>query len=136
MDARDLDLQVVNMPVSKLLEYSFTPSNSWLSSDKARLIESIIVGIPIGMVTVTVSNKRVVDGSKRIEAIVGYINGEFALRGDLVYLNGLADKFFDELPAYIQRKILETQVIVLTVRPGVPQATIDDLLLRIKYCEK
>ena len=59
----------------------------WTEQQKARLIESIYMGLPIGSIVwnqTTHSNpcdSWLLDGQQRMSAIVGYMEGEFSVRG-------------------------------------------------------
>ena len=105
----------------------------WNSESKSRLIESLLLRIPIPVFYVAAQENddwSVVDGLQRISTIFDFINGEFGLE-KLQYLTYF-DKFkHDKLPRPMQRRISETQLIVNVIEPGTPPEVMFNIFLRI-----
>ena len=105
----------------------------WNPQRKSRLIESLLLRIPIPAFYVAASeddNWSVVDGIQRITTICNYMKGEFDLR-DLEYLNELKGLKYDELPRSMRRRIDETQLVVNVIEPGTPQEVMFNVFHRI-----
>lgn len=97
-------------------------SNLWKIEQKSRLIESLLLRIPIPVFYVAADeddNWAVVDGVQRMSTINGYVIGQFPLTR-LEYLTGLDGQKYDALPRPLQRRISETQLIVNIIDPGTP----------------
>ncbi len=93
----------------------------WERSRKSELIHSIIEGYPIPpFYAKRVDGKTYdfLDGKQRINALTGYINGEYALTGiadvttdsgETIDING---KYFNDLPEDIQDRIKDYHLVV------------------------
>jgi len=95
----------------------------WSDKQKSRLIESILIRIPLPVFYIDVSKDDkwlVVDGLQRLSTL-----DQFVLKNDLG-LTGLEfyydfeEKTYEELPRNFQRRILETAVIVYLIRKDSP----------------
>ncbi len=84
-----------------------TPETSVLLY-KSHFIESILVGIPIPSIFLdgTEDIWSIIDGSKRVRTLRGYLEGEYELRG-LQLLKELEKCSFRDIPYYLQRKLKE-----------------------------
>ena len=105
----------------------------WDQRQKSRLIESILLRIPLPVFYVAADDDEswiVVDGVQRMSTISDYVNAEFALRG-LEYLTWLNGKSHDELPRRLQRRISETQLVVHVIESGTPESVMFNVFLRI-----
>ena len=107
--------------------------NIWNPQRKSRLIESLLLKIPIPVFYVAADDQddwSVVDGVQRMSTINDYVTGEFNLQR-LEYLtqfNGLAHS---ELPRGMQRRISETELVVNVIEPGTPAEVMFNVFLRI-----
>lgn len=104
----------------------------WKTEQKSRLIESLLLRIPIPIFYVAADkyeNWAVVDGIQRFSTIYGYRIGEFPLSG-LEYLDH-AGKKFDALSRHLQRRIDETQIVVNVIEPGTPEEVMFNIFHRI-----
>ena len=105
----------------------------WNSERKSRLIESLLLRIPIPVFYVAGQENddwSVVDGLQRMSTIFDFINGEFGLE-KLQYLTYFEKLKHEELPRPMQRRIGETQLIVNVIEPGTPPEVMFNIFLRI-----
>ena len=96
----------------------------WNNDAKSRLIESILIRIPLPAFYIDATNEDewlVVDGLQRLSALKQFVNDKTLKLSGLEYLNNeLKDKTYDELERRYQRRILETQVTVYLIEKGTP----------------
>ena len=105
----------------------------WSDAQKSRLIESLLLRIPIPVFYVSADeseNWAVVDGVRRMSAINDFINGEYDLIG-LEYLSELIGKKFEHLPRNMFRRISETQLVVNVIEPRTPVEVMFNIFHRI-----
>ncbi len=107
-------------------------ANIWTPEAKSKLIESILIRIPLPAFYIDATNEDewvVVDGLQRLSALKQFvIDKSDKTRLNLVgleYLKELNNKTYDELERTYQRRILETQVTVFLIEKGTP--------LEVKY---
>ena len=119
-------------------EIILTPSfqrrlDIWKPVDKSRLIESLLLRIPIPVFYVAADENEVwsvVDGLQRTSTIYGYIKNKFPLEY-LEYLTGLSGNRYKDLSRPMQRRISETQLIVNVIEPGTPEEVMYNIFRRI-----
>lgn len=101
----------------------------WNRKAQSRLIESLMLGLPLQSFYFDVDEKRgrqvwrVIDGLQRMTAIVKFVRGEngSSLRlSDLEYLSKFEGCLFSDLPEATRKTILETHLQVYVLRPGTP----------------
>ncbi len=105
----------------------------WDIKDRSRLIESLLLRIPIPVFYVAADESEhwaVVDGVQRMSTINDFVCGRFELKR-LEYLTALDGLIHEELPRPMQRRINETQLIVNVIEPGTPQEVMFNVFLRI-----
>jgi hypothetical protein len=100
----------------------------WEEDAQSRLIESLLVGIPIPAFYFDATEDRwvVIDGVQRLTAFARFVLDKGACEKlgleklnlcELEFLN-LNGKTFDDLERHYQRRILETQLTVNIIEPG------------------
>lgn len=111
-------------------------ANLWNETDKTALIESLLLRIPIPSLYVSedeAGHYAVVDGLQRMSAIAHFVDVnslnqvldtnlhplKLNIKG-LNYLQDLEGKTFDELERPLQRRIIETELILHVIRSGTP----------------
>ena len=95
-------------------------NNSWNIEDKSHFIETLMVGQPQSALFFDGSQPiwYILAGKKRIDVLLKFCKGEFALRSLYFYCDSYENKRFLELPLSIQRKILNYRVQVHILNPG------------------
>lgn len=99
----------------------------WTQEQKSRLIESILLRIPLPMFYFDATNDDrwlVVDGLQRLSTLQHFMvepdrSARLVLRG-LEYLQQFEGKTFDQLPRDMQRRVEEAQVFAHLIMPGTP----------------
>jgi hypothetical protein len=101
----DWTIETINSQMSKGnidLQPSFQRRNAWDDVRKSRLIESIIVGMPVPNIVLAENKEHrgrfiVIDGKQRLAAINEFMGGQYSLRG-LDIRKDLNGKNLDSLP--------------------------------------
>ena len=105
----------------------------WNDQRKSRLIESLLLRIPIPVFYVAADEAEtwsVVDGLQRTSTIYNFVKGKFGLC-QLEYLDKLDGCSFGELPRPMQRRISETQLVMNVIEPGTPREVMFNIFRRI-----
>ena len=105
----------------------------WSLERKSRLIESLLLRIPIPVLYVSADANEtwsMVDGLQRTSTIHDYMKGRFGLQ-KLEYLERLEGNKYEELPRSMQRRIRETQLIVNIIEPGTPEEVMFNIFRRL-----
>lgn len=105
----------------------------WNDELKSRLIESLLLRIPLPMFYVAADESEkwsVVDGIQRMTTIYDYVTGKFRLKR-LEYLTELNRCTHDELRRPLQRRISETQLIVNVIESGTSPDVLFNVFRRI-----
>ena len=140
----EIKIRTVNLLVSQLIsriahgEIDLAPDfqrmrRIWNAQRKSRLIESLLLRIPLPVFYVAADEDDewlVVDGIQRMTTINDYVIGEFDL-GNLEYLTSYDGSKFEDLPRPMQRRIDETSLVVNVIEPDTPPEVMFNVFLRI-----
>jgi hypothetical protein len=131
---------IVNLIVTRIdeTEIDLAPdfqrrARIWDHGRKSRLIESLLLRIPLPVFYVSADAKdrwSVVDGVQRLTTIYDFIKGKFELYG-LEYLVQLEGLRFAQLPRPFQRRIEETSLQVHRIQDGTPEEVMINIFKRI-----
>lgn len=106
------------------LQPDFQRNIVWSLRAKSRLIESILVRIPLPAFYVDGTDEHrwiVVDGLQRLSAIKEFAVDKTMRLFDLEFLPQYNECRFDDLPRDLRRRFEETQVTVHVIKPGTPE---------------
>lgn len=106
----------------------------WNDRNQARLIESLMLRIPIPAFYFDGTNDEkwlVVDGLQRLTAIRRFVIDQNLKLNNLEYLKEHEGKTFDELPRPLQRAIREADLVWYLIMPGTPENVKFDVFRRI-----
>ncbi|MEY3870686.1 MAG: hypothetical protein RLZZ338_4580 [Cyanobacteriota bacterium] len=141
VDTRQLtiDLVLKRIKYNELeLSPDFQRKSVWNDEAKSRLIESILIRIPLPAfyLDATEDDKWVIiDGLQRLTALKEFIlekNTEQQLRlNGLNYLRDIEGKSYQELPRNYQRRIEETQLTIYLIEKGTPTNVKYEIFRRI-----
>lgn len=108
--------------------------NLWSVEQQSRLIESMIVRIPLPSFYFDAAQDDmlvVVDGIQRLYSIQRFVvDKELKLTG-LEYLKDFEGKGYDDLSLQIQRRIRETEITAFLIRKGTPDRVRTSIFARI-----
>lgn len=105
----------------------------WDDRRKARLIESILLRIPLPAFYFDADKQgrlSVIDGIQRLSAVRDFVDGKYALQS-LEYLRHLENKKFAELEPVWTRRVQGTQIIANVIDPQTPAPVKFDIFRRI-----
>lgn len=111
----------------------------WKPVQKAQLIESILLQIPLPafyFAEDTDGTLRVVDGLQRLSTVRDFVKGGDDQRGGfelngLEYIQDVAGLRFADLPPLWQRRIHNTQIVANVIDPSTPTPVMYDIFRRI-----
>lgn len=105
----------------------------WKPWERSRLIESILLGIPLPAFYFNQDDKgamQVVDGVQRLTTIHRFAKKGEVLHG-LEYLKDLEGRTFDDLEVSLRRRFQQTQIFVNIIEPQTPDDVKFDVFRRL-----
>lgn len=115
------------------LNPDFQRNEVWKIKQKSRLIESILIKIPIPSFYIDArdeANWIVIDGLQRLSTIIRYMKDEYSLK-DMEFLQELEGKKFSELDRNFQRRIEDFKLTLYLIRPNTPEEIALNIFTRI-----
>jgi len=107
----------------------------WKERQKTRLIESILLGIPLPAFYFNQDpdgTYQVVDGVQRLTTVRLFMEGQHVLdANDLEYLGDLAGKRYSNLDPATVRRFRSTQIVVHIIEPQTPEDVKYDIFGRV-----
>ncbi len=107
----------------------------WKDLQKTRLIESLLLGIPLPAFYFNQEadgSYQVVDGVQRLTTIRQFMNDQHALgKDDLEYLKSFADQRYEQLDGPTQKRLRTTQIVVHVIEPQTPEDVKFDIFGRV-----
>ncbi|MCZ4618456.1 DUF262 domain-containing protein [Rhodococcus qingshengii] len=112
----------------------FQRNRVWKSRQKSRLIESLLLQIPLPAFYFAEDSDgllRVVDGLQRLSTIHSFVReNDFPLH-DMEYLSSEEGKSFEHLSQVLQRRLHNAQIVVHVIDPTTPEEVKYDIFKRI-----
>lgn len=106
----------------------------WKDTQRSRLIESLLLRIPIPVFYVSAderNNWSVVDGVQRMSTVKRFLDDQDFVLNDLEYLQRFNGNRYSDLPRAMQRRISETQFLVHVIEPTTPKDVMFNIFLRL-----
>lgn len=113
------------------LKVNFEPS-TWDNHRKSQFIETIIMRVPINNIYWYWENNdiKIILGNERLSALNDFIQNKFKLNG-LQFMNRFEGKSWNELEQPFKRRIIETNIPVISFDPGTSKAELDAVIKMI-----
>ena len=142
----EYDLETLVKKISKniiKLNPEYQRNHRWNNETSSRLVESLILNIPIPYVYISqdidvdedvdeddISRYSVIDGQQRLTAIYSFIKNEYSLEG-LDILSNLNGMFYKDLPPFLLRRLEERTIKCLRIDSTLDQQVKYDIFERL-----
>lgn len=116
-----------------ILDSAFQRHDVWKLNQKAELVESILMGLPLPIFYFNedrMGRLIVVDGRQRLTALFEYLDNSYALKG-LKILKELNGKKFNMLDPLMQSKVEDYQIQAHVIKPPTPDRIKFDIFDRV-----
>jgi len=117
------------------LNPDFQRNSVWTMDKKCQLIESLMLKIPLPMFYVSadeIGNYTVIDGLQRLSTIRDYIiDKKFRLQKLEFWGDQFNDARFEDLPTFIENRILETEFTFTVINSGTPEIVKRNIFKRV-----
>lgn len=122
-----------NLNSTIILDSSFQRNNVWKTKQKAELVESVLMGLPLPVFYFNQDKYGrliVIDGRQRLTSLFEYLNNGFSLEG-LHILHDLEGKNFSELTPVQKSRIEDYQIQAYVIMPPTPDRIKFDIFDRV-----
>ncbi|NEV76642.1 DUF262 domain-containing protein [Rhodopseudomonas sp. BR0C11] len=113
----------------------FQRSFVWQPKQQIRLIESVLLGIPLPAFYFNLDSSgamQVIDGVQRLTTVKRFMSDQLPLsRDDLEYLHDLAGNHFSDLDSATRRRFQSTQIVAHVIEPQTPDEVKYDIFNRV-----
>ncbi|GAA5100560.1 hypothetical protein GCM10023210_39200 [Chryseobacterium ginsengisoli] len=117
------------------LNPDFQRNSVWTMDKKCQLIESLMLKIPLPMFYVSadeIGNYTVIDGLQRLSTIRDYIiDKKFRLQKLEFWGDQFNNAKFEDLPTFIENRILETEFTFTVINSGTPEIVKRNIFKRV-----
>jgi hypothetical protein len=120
-------------PKRVILDSDFQREDVWHPEDKAELVESVLMGLPLPIFYFSqdkYGNLIVVDGRQRLTALFSYMNDGYKLK-NLNILPNVNDRKFSELSPAQRARIEDFQIQAHVIMPPTPDRIKFDIFDRV-----
>ncbi len=117
-----------------ILDPDFQRNDVWKPRQKAELVESILMNIPLPFIYVTENREAeliVVDGRQRLTALFEFMDNDYSLGQGLQILTNLRGKKFSELTPLMQGVIEDYQLATHIIKPPTSDRVLIDIFDRV-----
>lgn len=147
----DINIRLQHIPVSQLNEMIQTGklliadrkelqrmSNVWNVDERSAFVESVMANLPVPMVYLDGSRPTwtIIDGLQRICSLYQFIHNEFVLSGLDYFQKECEGCNFNSIPAYLQHRILSSNLVAYVINPGNPESVKFNIFRRINRIGK
>lgn len=130
---RDIVEQIRDEDIN--LSPDFQRDYVWKKRQKTRLIESVLLGIPLPVFYFNQDKEgayQVVDGVQRLSTIYQFMTNNHVLdRSDLEYLDLVGGFSYSDLDQALVRRLRSTQIVVHVIEPQTPDEVKYDIFGRV-----
>lgn len=141
---KDIKIDVKPVPIERIitrikknqifLSPDFQRNQVWDAKRKCRLIESLMLNIPLPIFYVSADengNWSIVDGLQRLTAIKEFIVDQKYALSDLEFWKSLNGKKFEDLPALQYNQIMDATFQFVIISPSTPEIVRRNIFKRI-----